>query len=158
VTGAVRLTDIKAGLGPTFFAQIGLPLAAKLALAFLVINVATYVAFGCGLRIVRAQQGDLPVDAQWQRRMLVRVAVATCLALGLTVVAIRVSLGIGTLLHGAAPAPHAAPRDTLLGWPGQRPPLPRIPRTGDGAHARCTAVAALDHFTRHCPDRSPMVG
>jgi uncharacterized membrane protein len=113
VTGAVRLTDIKAGLGPTFFAQIGLPLAAKLTLAFLVINIATYVAFGCGLRIVRAHQGDLPVDAPWQRRMLVRIAVATCLALGLTVLAIRVSMGIGGILRTTAPAPHAGAPDAL---------------------------------------------
>jgi uncharacterized membrane protein len=125
VTGAVRLTDVKAGLGAAFFTQIGLPLAAKLTLAFLVINVATYVAFGCGLRIVRAEQGDLPIDARWQRRLLVRVAVATCLTLALTVLAIRVSVGIGGILHDPAPAPHTdhgdrpsrAPADPDAGGP-----------------------------------------
>jgi len=103
VTGASRLTDIKATLGPAFFAQVGRPLAVKLTLAFFVINVATYVAFGCGLRLVRAEQGDLPIDAPWQRRMLVRVGVATCIALALTLAAIRVSVDIGGGLRHAAP-------------------------------------------------------
>jgi uncharacterized membrane protein len=109
VSGAFRLTDIKAGLGPAFFAAIGRPLAVKLTLAFLVINLATYVAFGCGLRLVRAQQGNLPLDAAWQRRMLVRMGIATCIALGLTLAAVYVSLAIGGVLHRAnPPAPGAA--------------------------------------------------
>jgi uncharacterized membrane protein len=152
VTGAVRLTDIKAGLGPAFFTQIGLPLAAKLTLAFLVINIATYVAFGCGLRIVRAHQGDVPVDGPWQRRMLMRIAVATCLALGLTVVAIRVSMGIGGILRAPAPtpAPRAGAGNVLSRHPDRHGPqlasiAPKVPV--DAAHAP----------SPDCPGPSPMV-
>jgi hypothetical protein len=99
MTGAIRLTDLKAALGPLFFVQLGRALALKLTLAFLVINVATYVAFGIGHRLVRSHQGGLPIDATVQAGMLRRARGATWLALLLTLATAWLSTEMGTLLR-----------------------------------------------------------
>lgn len=92
MTGAFQLTDLKARLGPAFFAQLGRPLAIKLTCAFLVINVATYIAFGLGHRLVRAHQGNVPVDAERQHAMLRRLSAAGWLCLALVVLTIWVAV------------------------------------------------------------------
>ncbi len=84
ITGAARLTDLKAALGPRFFTTLAAPLTLKLALAFLLINVATYIAFGLAHRVVRAELGHLPVDALWQTGTIRRIRMATGVALALT--------------------------------------------------------------------------
>jgi hypothetical protein len=126
MTGAFRLTDVKARLGPLFFREVGLPLAVKLALAFLVINVATYVAFGLGYRVVRAHQGDVAVDARWQRSVLVRTAFATCLAIGLTLATIHVSLRLGQTLRlgRTTGAPASSPAPARASSPHASPAAP----------------------------------
>jgi hypothetical protein len=83
ITGAARLTDLKAAFGPSFFPRLGAPLLLKLTLAFVLINIATYVAFGLGHRVVRAELGQLPVDAPWQAAVIRRLRAATVLALAL---------------------------------------------------------------------------
>jgi hypothetical protein len=99
MTGAFRLTDVKARLGPTFFVQVGRPLMLKLMCAFLVINVATYIAFGLAHRLVRAHQGDLPVDGRQQALMLRRLSTAACLALALVLLTIWISVETAPALH-----------------------------------------------------------
>ena len=83
MTGASRLTDLKAALGARFFPVLGPALIVKLSLVFLLINVATYVAFGLAHRIVRADLGGLPVDGPWQVGLIRRLRIATVLALAL---------------------------------------------------------------------------
>lgn len=81
ISGASALTDLKAALGPGF-GRLLWPLAGKLGLAFLLINVATYVSFGLAHRFVRAELGQLPVDAAAQASMIRRLRSAAWLGIG----------------------------------------------------------------------------
>jgi len=59
MTGAFRLTSLKAGYGVQFSAALGGTLALKLGLAFIVIIVSTYQCMGIAHRFVRrAEQPD----------------------------------------------------------------------------------------------------
>src|SRR5436305_3091084 len=64
ITGAWRLTDLKASMKLNYFALIGRPLSIKLLLAFLVIFIQTYIAMGLVYRIGRQEEvaahGDGP--------------------------------------------------------------------------------------------------
>lgn len=119
MTGAVRLTDVKAQLGPMFFARVGSALTVKLTLAFFLINVATYIAFGLAHRLVRAHQGDVPVDAAWQRSLMRRMRVALCLALALAALTVWRS---GAMAPAMASPPPWGPR-SFRGATGQGSPV-----------------------------------
>jgi len=56
ITGAMRLTDLKASMKFDYFARIGGPLELKLALAFLLIFIQTYITFGLAFRIGRQEE------------------------------------------------------------------------------------------------------
>jgi len=99
MTGAFQLTDVKARLGPAFFAQLGRPLVIKLTCAFLVINIATYIAFGLAHRLVRAQQGNVPVEPARQKSMLRRLVVAAWLALALVLLTVWISMEMASVLR-----------------------------------------------------------
>jgi len=72
ISGASGLTDMKALLGREY-ARMLWPLAGKLALSFLLINVATYLSFGLAHRLVRAELGQLPVEPEWQAGIVRRI-------------------------------------------------------------------------------------
>jgi uncharacterized membrane protein len=72
ISGASGLTDLKAALGPDF-ARLLWRLVGKLALTFVLINVATYFSFGLAHRLVRAELGGLPVEPAQQAGMIVRM-------------------------------------------------------------------------------------
>jgi len=80
VSGASALTDMKALYGPAYVLLLW-PLAGKLALTFLLTMVATYISFGLAHRVVRAEQGRLPVDPVHLRGMLGRLRGGAYLAL-----------------------------------------------------------------------------
>jgi len=80
ISGASALTDLKALYGAAYVRLIW-PLAGKLSLTFLLTMVATYLSFGLAHRIVRAEQGKLPVDAALLRGMLGRLRGGAWLAL-----------------------------------------------------------------------------
>lgn len=80
VSGASALTDMKALYGPAYILLLW-PLAGKLTLTFLLTMVATYLSFGLAHRLVRAEQGQLPVDAAQLRGMLGRLRGGAYLAL-----------------------------------------------------------------------------
>lgn len=82
ISGASGLTDLKAHLGPQF-ARLLWPLAGKLLLAFILINVATYLSFGLAHRLVRAELGQLPVEPEKQAGMIRRMRGAAWLGVGL---------------------------------------------------------------------------
>ena len=82
ISGASRLTDFKAELGPAF-GRLLWPLVGKLALAFVLINVATSLSFGLAHRLVRAELGDLPVEPEKQAGMIRRMRAAAWLGIAL---------------------------------------------------------------------------
>jgi len=64
MSGAIRLTDLKAAMKFEYFSRIGGPLSLKLLLAFLLIFIQTYITFGLTFRIGRQEEiaahGDGP--------------------------------------------------------------------------------------------------
>ena len=82
ISGASALTDLKALLGPDF-GRLLWPLAGKLGLSFVLINVATYLSFGLAHRLVRAELGQLPVEPEKQAGMIRRMRAAAWLGIGL---------------------------------------------------------------------------
>ena len=56
ISGAMRLTDLKASMKFDYFAQIGSALELKLALAFVLIFIQTYITFGLAFRIGRQEE------------------------------------------------------------------------------------------------------
>ena len=72
LSGASGLTDLKGRLLADY-TRLLWPLVVKLALAFALILVGTYLAFGLAHRLVRAELGGLPVDAAAERALLRRL-------------------------------------------------------------------------------------
>ncbi len=56
LSGAMRLTDLKASMKFDYFARIGSALELKLALAFVLIFIQTYITFGLAFRIGRQEE------------------------------------------------------------------------------------------------------
>lgn len=56
ISGATRLTDLKASMKFDYFARIGSALELKLALAFILIFIQTYITFGLAFRIGRQEE------------------------------------------------------------------------------------------------------
>ena len=82
ISGASGLTDLKAMLGPNFM-RLMWPLLGKLTLAFVLINVATYLSFGLAHRLVRAELGQLPVEPDKQAGMIRRMKMAAWLGVAI---------------------------------------------------------------------------
>ena len=94
ISGASGLTDLKAMLGPAF-GRLLWPLAGKLSLTFVLINVATYFSFGLAHRLVRAELGQLPVEPEKQAGMIRRMRGAAWLGVALAAWTGWVGLGMG---------------------------------------------------------------
>ena len=97
ITGAMRLTDLKASMKFDYFAQLGEPLAIKLGLAFLLIFIQTYITFGLAFRIGRQEEvaahGDGPAfTAEQIDSMLGRIRAMCWTTIILTAAIILVSL------------------------------------------------------------------
>lgn len=95
MTGAFNLTRYKDAMRDTFFMEVGWLLAWKLAFSFMVIMVGTYIAFGLGHRIVRAEMAGDPFDATQLASMSRRLAYAGVLNLVLLGVTTWLGLGFG---------------------------------------------------------------
>jgi hypothetical protein len=94
MTGAWSLTPYKEALGGGYFAAVGAPLVTKLTLAFLLIIMATYVSFGLCHRVVRADQGGLPVTDAALRSILSRLRAALWATLVIALVTLWVATGL----------------------------------------------------------------
>ncbi|MGH7779414.1 MAG: hypothetical protein ACREQR_06275 [Candidatus Binataceae bacterium] len=99
ITGAMRLTDLKAEMKFDYFARIGEPLALKLGLAFLLIFIQTYITFGLAFRIGRQEEvaahGDGPAFTIKQlNSMLKRIRAMIWVTIVLTAAVVLVSLTI----------------------------------------------------------------
>ncbi|HEX2230093.1 MAG TPA: hypothetical protein VHM64_23405 [Candidatus Binatia bacterium] len=74
-SGAFQLTELKAAYRETFVQELGVALAVKLSLAFLVVLFSVYQAMGVGHRFVKRYEGGEPVseqDFELVRRRLTR--------------------------------------------------------------------------------------
>ena len=103
MTGAFSLTTYKAVLRGAFFDRLGAPLAWKLFFTFLLVNLAAYIAFGIGHRVVRAVDAGEPPDATQLGVFVRRLRASALLALALIGVIVWVALS----LSAAAMAPAA---------------------------------------------------
>jgi uncharacterized membrane protein len=104
MTGAFSLTAYKAALRGAFFDRIGGPLAWKLFFTFLLINLAAYIAFGIGHRVVRAVDGGDPPDAARLASFMRRLRASAWLALGLIAVIVWLALRLSAATLGPSPA------------------------------------------------------
>ena len=93
ISGASSLTEWKALLGHEF-ARLLWRLVGKLSLTFALILVATYVSFGLAHRLVRAELGQLPVDAAAQAGMIRRMRGGAWLGLALAAWTAWVGVGL----------------------------------------------------------------
>jgi uncharacterized membrane protein len=103
ITGAMRLTDLKAAMAVNYFARIGNVLALKLGLVFLLIFIQTYVTFGLAFRIGRQEEvaahGDGPPFTDEKiNTMLARIRAMTWLTIVLTAAIVWESLRMVRLI------------------------------------------------------------
>jgi uncharacterized membrane protein len=103
ITGAMRLTDLKAAMAANYFARIGSLLALKLGLVFLLIFIQTYVTFGLAFRIGRQEEvaahGDgPPFSVEKVNSMLARIRAMTWVTIVLTVAIVWESLKMARLI------------------------------------------------------------
>jgi hypothetical protein len=103
MTGAFSLTAYKAALRAEFFERLGGALAWKLFFTFLLVNLAAYIAFGIGHRVVSAVGRGEPPDAAQLASFLRRLRTSSAVALVLVAIIVWVALRMG----GAALAPTA---------------------------------------------------
>ena len=99
MTGAFNLTHYKAVLLGQFYSRFGYMLAWKLLLVFILVMIATYIAFGIGLRIVRHEQwneqlGDEKLTGM-QRRMIGPIWLALFLTAAIVWISLRMTAGVG---------------------------------------------------------------
>jgi len=99
ITGAMRLTDLKASMKFDYFARIGGPLELKLSLAFLLIFIQTYITFGLAFRIGRQEEvaahGDgAPFTVEQLNSMLRRIRAMAWFTIVLAAAVIWVSLTV----------------------------------------------------------------
>ena len=97
ITGAVRLTDLKAEMKFDYFARIGGPLALKLGLAFVIIFLQTYICLGLAFRIGRQEEiaahGDgEPFTVEQVNSILARIRAMAWVTIVLTAITVLVSL------------------------------------------------------------------
>lgn len=100
VTGAFRLTVFKAALRSAFFEQIGPALAWKLFFSFILINLATYVAFGIGHRLVVASNASASQASV--APLLARLRTSLLVALLLVAVIVWIALAMHPRVLSAA--------------------------------------------------------
>ncbi|MBI4515100.1 MAG: hypothetical protein HY699_04700 [Deltaproteobacteria bacterium] len=110
MTGAFNLTSYKAALRGAFFTELGSLLVWKLGLAFVLIMLATYGAFGLGHRLVRFEQWGEPVEADKEAAMIRRLRATLLLALVLT--AMITALGLRLAPRGLPTPPPVQPKQT----------------------------------------------
>lgn len=97
ITGAMRLTDVKAEMKFEYFARIWGALSLKLGLAFVLIFIQTYITFGLAFRIGRQEEvaahGDgEPFTVERIDSMLSRIRAMIWVTILLTAAVILVSL------------------------------------------------------------------
>ena len=131
ISGATRLTDLKASMKFDYFARIGSVLELKLALAFVLIFIQTYITFGLAFRIGRQEEvaahGDGEAFTVEQlNSMLRRIRAMAWFTIVLAAAVIWVSL---TMVSRAVNAPATASRISARTESGRATRLFRRPIT-----------------------------
>ena len=131
ISGATRLTDLKASMKFDYFARIGSVLELKLALAFVLIFIQTYITFGLAFRIGRQEEvaahGDGEAFTVEQlNSMLRRIRAMAWFTIVLAAAVIWVSL---TMVSRAVNAPATASRISARAESGPATRLFRRPAT-----------------------------
>jgi uncharacterized membrane protein len=103
MTGAFSLTAYKAALRGAFFERVGGPLAWKLFFTFILVNLAAYIAFGIGHRVVSAVGRGEPPDAAQLASFLGRLRTSCVLALALVAAIVWAALRMGGAVLAPAP-------------------------------------------------------
>ncbi len=155
ITGAMRLTDLKAELKFEYFMRIWPALSLKLALSFLLIFIQTYITFGLAFRIGRQEEvaahgdGERFTTAQ-VNSMLARIRAMTWITIVLTAAVIFVSL---TLMRRAVSETAGASLDAAV-----------VPVTATGAVGSTDSssfqmesghASAINEVTIHASVRNP---
>jgi uncharacterized membrane protein len=118
ITGAIRLTDLKAAMKLGYFSRIGGPLSLKLLLAFLLIFIQTWLTFGLTFRIGRQEEvaahGDgEPFTIEQVDSILRRARAMTWVTIILAAAIVYVSLRMASLAQSSFAAPLAAAQVSL---------------------------------------------
>jgi uncharacterized membrane protein len=87
-SGAFQLTELKAAYRETFVQQLGVALAIKLTLAFLVVLFSVYQSMGVGHRFVKRYEGGEPVSEQELERVRRRLTSTNWLIVPLAVLTV----------------------------------------------------------------------
>ena len=95
-SGAFQLTELKAAYRETFIQQLGVALAVKLTLAFLVVLFSVYQSMGIGHRFVKLYERGDTVNEQEINRVLRRLRGANWLIVPL----VLLTLWYGLRLRG----------------------------------------------------------
>ncbi len=108
ITGAVRLTDLKASMGFEYFSRVSGPLSLKLLLAFILIFIQTWMTFGLTFRIGRQEEvaahGDgEPFTVEQVNSILSRVRAMTWVTIVLAATIVLVSLRMAAGPRAVAP-------------------------------------------------------
>jgi uncharacterized membrane protein len=116
ITGAMRLTDVKAEMKFEYFSRIWAPLSLKLGLAFFLIFIQTYITFGLAFRIGRQEEvaahGDgEPFTVEQLNSMLSRIRSMIWVTILLTAAVVFVSL---TIMKRAVSETASASIDALV--------------------------------------------
>jgi len=105
MSGAWSLTSYKQAFGSRYL-SFAISLVPKLSLAFVLIMNATYLALGVGFRLVRADQGGLPVTEAALKSTKNRLRVALWLTIVLILATAALSVGVaGTAAGLTGPTP-----------------------------------------------------
>ena len=91
MTGAFALTAYKDALRERFFEQMGVVLVWKLFFTFILVILATYMAFGLGNRLVGRLELDEEPDPKWINSMLTRIQVVSVLSLAVLAVIVWIA-------------------------------------------------------------------
>lgn len=97
ISGAFQLTALKAAYRELLIREVGMLLAIKLSLAFVLIILSTYQAMGIGHRFVRRYEEDAATAAQGLRAVTRKLSLSTALivaaALATALVGARMKIG-----------------------------------------------------------------
>src|SRR5271167_2476810 len=138
ITGAMRLTDVKAEMKFEYFTRIWAALSLKLGLAFLLIFIQTYITFGLAFRIGRQEEvaahgdGDA-FTVEQLNSMLRRIRAMAWFTIVLAAAVIWVSL---TMVARAVDEPATASRISARATSGRAAGVLACPMTDTMLTAR----------------------
>lgn len=96
LSGAFRVTDLKAAYRESFVTELGAALGWKLALSFVVIILSTYQSMGVGHRFVRRCEAGEPLSPEETQSVVRRLKISTFCIVSLALVTAWFGMKMGT--------------------------------------------------------------